>query len=136
MQLRRIIYVSRALQGLQEVELRQIFGLAEVLHRRGDLSGLLAYTGRHFIQLIEGPAPQVDQLLSMIAADDRHRGMRTLCDETPQSRDFQGWHWMRVDSLDLIDEVDEALRGEDIGAEQAKRLIQRLVAASPPEAQP
>ncbi|HEY9010141.1 MAG TPA: BLUF domain-containing protein [Devosia sp.] len=128
MQYRRITYISRADADLPATDVRQILGLAEVLHRRHDLSGVLAYTGRHFFQVIEGVDAEVEDLLIQIRADNRHHDMRILCDEVVRQRIHDRWYSLMVDRLDLVDQVEAAHHGEDVGREHAQQLTYRIAA--------
>ncbi|SPJ22295.1 BLUF domain-containing protein [Palleronia abyssalis] len=56
-------------------------GITGTLHRQGCL----------FVQHVEGPADQVDALLSKIARDDRHRDMTIRWYGTLPQRHFDGW---------------------------------------------
>ncbi|MED5618155.1 BLUF domain-containing protein [Ideonella sp. BN130291] len=128
-----MIYISRAQPGLEEVELRQLFGEAEVLHRRLDLSGVLAYTGQHFVQAIEGPPGEVTHLLTLIQADQRHSGMRLFCDESPAHRQFGTWSWLCLDSPDVIAGADVSLASPNADCAEAKALVLQVLEHAPPE---
>lgn len=82
--------------------------MAELLHRRHNLSGVLAFSGHHFFQVIEGTDLDVEDLLNLIRADTRHDLMRILCDETVHCRMFDRWTSCIVDSLDLADRIEQA----------------------------
>jgi len=125
---RRITYISRADADLPATDVRQILGLAEVLHRRHDLSGVLAYTGRHFFQVIEGLDAEVEDLLIQIRADNRHHDLRILSDEAVRQRIHDRWYSLMVDSLDLVDQVEAAHRDKDVGRERARQLTYRIAA--------
>jgi hypothetical protein len=127
MPLRRITYISRADAGITPVDLRQIYGLAEVLHRRLDLSGVLAFTGPHFLQVIEGEPQGIDELMKQIVADTRHSGLKVFCDAPIERRRFDHWEPLMVDSLDLVDEVEAALVDGHGGCERAAYLTNRLL---------
>jgi len=127
MSLRRLTYISRAVARITPVDLRQIWGLAEVLHRRLDLSGLLAFTGPHFVQVIEGAARDVDELMGLISSDQRHSQIRVFCDELVERRRFDRWEATLVDSLDLVDEVEVALRESFGGCARAAYLTGRIL---------
>lgn len=130
--LRRFIYISRSDPSLSEVELLEIWGHAEILHRRADLSGVLAFTGRHFVQVIEGAAAEVEALLSLIRSDSRHRDMHVLCDQAVESRRFDHWQRLVIDSLDLVDQIEEALGASQVDDCHAMQLLDRLVQEFPP----
>jgi hypothetical protein len=103
---RRLTYVSRIAPDTADTDIRLLLGLAEIVNRRLDLSGVLGYTGAHFVQVIEGPPGEVDALMALIRADHRHGGIRVLCDEDIQRRDFDHWFSTEIASLDVIDQVE------------------------------
>jgi hypothetical protein len=128
---RRLSYVSRMHPEIVATEVKAILGAAQVLHRRMDLSGLLAFTDRHFFQVIEGDVEAVDALMKLIREDYRHHSIRVLCDEGVTRREFPQWHAVRVESLDLPDEIEALAQGRDSGCSIASRLWARLVNDEP-----
>lgn len=126
MHLRRITYASRVLPTIATTDLRQILGLAEVLHRRHDLTGVLAYTGRHFFQVIEGAVAEVDTLLGLIRADDRHDQIQVLCDEVVVLRLFDRWYGVFIDSLDVCDQVAAAHVAQAKDCHRARHLTEEV----------
>jgi len=126
MHLRRLTYASRVLPTIATTDLRQILGLAEVLHRRHDLTGVLAFTGRHFFQVIEGTVAEVDALLGLIRADARHDQIHVLCDEVVPLRLFDRWYGVFIDSLDICDQVAAAHVGRSVDCQQARRLVEEV----------
>jgi hypothetical protein len=132
--LRRLSYISRVADGVTQTEMRAIWGMAEVFHRRMDLTGVLAYTGEHLFQVIEGDPHALDQLFAVIQADPRHGDLRVLCDEAIQTRRFDRWHGTVVDSLDLADQA-AALARSPAGCEQARDFAERLLQHAGPDTQ-
>lgn len=132
---RRLSYISRASDSITEIDLREIWGVAEVLHRRMDLSGLLAYTGEHFFQVIEGPSASMEELLVHIRADARHSAIRVLCDEAIQTRRYHRWQATVVDSPALADQARALALSPDSGCKEAADLAQRLLGAQSPDTQ-
>jgi hypothetical protein len=131
MSLRRITYVSRTRQSISEPDIRQIWGAAEVLHRRMDLSGLLAFTGPHFVQVIEGDSHDVETLMDMIRADTRHAELHVFCDETIERRRFDHWRHLLVESLDVVDEIEVAMQECSGGCARAQYLTERILQTWP-----
>jgi len=130
MQLRRVTYASRVLPNVAPTDLRQILGLAEVLHRRHDLTGVLAFTGRHFFQVIEGSVVEVDALLNLIRADVRHDQIHVLSDEVDAVRLFDRWYGVFVDSLDVSDQVAAAHLAQATDRELARHIIDTISGAN------
>lgn len=130
MLLRRLTYLSRVHHQFRNLDLQQICGAAAVLHRRHDLSGIFAFTGAHFVQVIEGSPDAVGHLMDLIEADPRHGDIRVLCDEPADRRLFDHWEPILVDSLDVIDEVELALSTGG-GCDCARYLTERILRSRP-----
>lgn len=127
MLLRRLIYLSRTERGLRDLDIQQMCGTAAVLHRRHDLSGILAFTGVHFLQVIEGPGDAVAHLLDLLLADPRLEGLHVFCDEVVTHRRFDHWTPIFVESLDVIDEVERAFAERTGGCRRALYLTERIL---------
>ncbi len=101
-ELYRAVYVSVAPRDLREDELVAIL---EVSRRdnaaRWDVTGVLAYHDRGFVQVLEGPEVAVEALLARIARDPRHTGMSVLDRSRTGVRVFDGWSmgWLRASDL-------------------------------------
>ena len=52
--LEQVVYVSRAVEVAGPQALRRIVDTARMLNRRRDLTGVLAFSGSHFLQVLEG----------------------------------------------------------------------------------
>jgi hypothetical protein len=122
----RVIYLSQVREGVEEIEIRQIRGAAEVAHRHADLTGLLVYTGAHFFQVIEGGTAEVEALMQRIRADTRHHSLRVLCRQDTPTRSYDTWRFLALDNLDLADEVRALQRLQQVSAQQAEELAGRL----------
>lgn len=126
MSLRRVTCLSRADQGLGDISVLALFGQASVLHRRHDLSGMLAFSGLHFFQVIEGLDEDVSFLLRLVANDQRHGDIRILCDEHVDSRRFPAWLTRCVETLDVAHALETALF-EGPSCQRAKALAERIL---------
>lgn len=127
MSVQRLIYMSQAAAPLSHAQLGVILGQARMLNRRRDLTGLLGFTGRHFIQVLEGSAPGLDLLMNSLVRDRRHARLRTFVREDVAQRRFGSWAMCGVDSLDMADELDALFCCDSVrGAEGAESAIERL----------
>lgn len=70
-------------------------------NRRVDVSGLLFFDGKRFLQALEGPADVVEETYERIRQDDRHRAAVVLSRRTVEEREFGPW------------EMAERVPGED-----------------------
>ncbi len=104
MQLYSLIYVSIATDEPGSEELLEILRVSRVNNTRDDITGLLLYKDRRFMQLLEGPETAVCATFARIARDMRHHDVTILLEEKAEGRDFPDWS-MGFQALD-----DEAVR--------------------------
>lgn len=70
--MRRLIYRSRSVDAVAIEDLGGLLSDARARNRVSGISGMLLYGGGMFLQLIEGPAEEVEALFSVISGDARH----------------------------------------------------------------
>ncbi len=91
MNLQRLLYVSRCVVPLDSTALKRLLGSAQVNNRRSDITGALAFTGRHFVQLLEGDEQALGRLLQRLEADSRHADVQVIQRVRIQRRLFSEW---------------------------------------------
>jgi hypothetical protein len=91
-QLIAAIYVSSAHRLLDEEEILEILTRSRRKNERLGITGLLLYRDGNFLQILEGPAAAVEELLDKIERDSRHRGMILLSRSNIEERQFSDWH--------------------------------------------
>ena len=107
-ELKRILYVSRITldAGSRLTSTMEDILLESVRNNRRDgISGLLWSDGDAFAQVIEGPAPQVNELYRQLLADHRHAQVRTCLNLHIEARAFPRWSMCGM----TLSEADEAL---------------------------
>lgn len=87
----QLIYISSASAAMDEVEARKLLEKAAAKNARENITGLLYYGGRRFLQVIEGEDARIDRLFDRIASDPRHRGIVTLSRRPIEQREFGEW---------------------------------------------
>lgn len=102
----RLMYFSTSTTDMSQSEVDALVQKsAENNHKHG-ISGVLAYNGRNFCQVLEGEADQVNKLVAVIREDNRHAGFKILGEMPIESRRFAEWAMTRVDELDFSDVMD------------------------------
>lgn len=91
----QLMYVSTAVQNLAQNDLDDIVTGAVSRNARLEVTGSLYYNGRNFMQLLEGPAPAVHELMGSIRRDVRHSGVVVIKELTGSSPVFAAWS-MRI----------------------------------------
>ncbi|MEQ6249673.1 BLUF domain-containing protein [Sulfitobacter sp. HNIBRBA3233] len=97
----RLMYFSTAASYVSKAELDALCDSSASKNASRSLTGMLAFNGRNFCQIIEGEENDVDDLIEVIRADSRHAGFKVLARKPISERYFDGWSLRRVDSLDF-----------------------------------
>jgi hypothetical protein len=86
-----LIYVSSVGPAFHEAHLGPLVEEAARINGGNAITGLLAYNGVHFMQLLEGPAERVDETMARIAADPRHTGLVVIRRDERERRECPVW---------------------------------------------
>ncbi len=129
--LTRVFYISEIADGVSDIDVRIILGVAQVNNRRLDVTGMLAQSDGHFAQLLEGRSEVMGPLLARIGADTRHRRVRMLLQDAIGTRQFARWSMGLIRRDDMADEMHRLHRDGTGGNAQARRMIQQLMTSMP-----
>lgn len=92
---KRVLYLSRSNIGFEDGDfenaIRNILGACARNNAPAKITGALLYDRGRFVQWLEGPAREVDQLYAVVTRDDRHCDVTTLISETSDRRRFAEW---------------------------------------------
>jgi hypothetical protein len=96
----RLVYASRAVDGIDEVLVKSILEASHARNPEHGITGILCtYPGQDvFLQVIEGSRAEVNALYANIVRDLRHRDVTLLRYEEIEQRRFASW---RMGSVDL-----------------------------------
>lgn len=89
----RLLYISESRLAPSEAKasVSQIVADAQVRNSEFEMTGALLFTGTHFAQILEGPQGSIQQLMSSIQDDSRHRNI-VIVDHSPiEARRFPDW---------------------------------------------
>jgi hypothetical protein len=75
-QLHRLLYASKAHVDPCGKSLRDIVDTATSRNAALGVTGVLCFSGDHFLQLLEGPVSALEELMTSIRGDDRHSILR------------------------------------------------------------
>lgn len=90
--LEQLVYVSRARDALSSVlSVSDILEQARRNNSRDGVTGALAFTQTHFLQLIEGEPSRLDDLVARLHRDERHSDIRIIDRISITARAFEGW---------------------------------------------
>ena len=90
-QLLQVVYCSTATNTLTRDEIEKLLRVSQRRNERLGVTGMLLCAGRSFLQVIEGEKQKVDQLVSSIEKDHRHRNITVIIREPIAKRAFGDW---------------------------------------------
>lgn len=106
---KRIIYASQAADGFSPEELVALLEKSRANNGRDGLSGMLLYSSRSFLQMLEGQPAALAETYARILADPRHTRLRLLMDQEVAAPMFPDWT-MGFEHVD-DEELAEGLTG-------------------------
>jgi hypothetical protein len=86
-----IVYVSTATLPFSDADLIGLLSQSQRNNSSRDVTGMLLYKDRNFMQVLEGPEEEVRKLVEIIRADARHAGFIKLLDRAIEKREFSEW---------------------------------------------
>lgn len=86
-----LIYVSSVRGGFGPAELEELTTQAARKNARREITGMLAYNGKSFMQLLEGDQAQLETLVEKIGKDDRHRDLIVIRRREIDARECPDW---------------------------------------------
>jgi hypothetical protein len=89
--MRQIAYFSTAAEPQTAELVHGILTAARIFNGRHGISGLLVAGGNRYMQVMEGPKPQLDALYASIRRDGRHLAVTTLLNRPIVERSFAEW---------------------------------------------
>lgn len=93
MNIHQLVYISKATTLFSEGELLTILSSARKKNQNEQVTGLLLYKDKSFIQLLEGPKEAVAKIFSTVEMDPRHYRINTfIANEKVNERCFPDWN--------------------------------------------
>ena len=87
----RLIYASTATEGVGMTEFKGILKQSQVNNNQRDLTGVLAFNSKVFLQGLEGSREQVNELYSRLLRDTRHHTVAVLEYAEIDEREWAQW---------------------------------------------
>ena len=92
----RLMYASRATETVRPDTLSAILKKSTQNNPGIGVTGVLCFSDRIYLQVLEGGRSQVSELYQHIARDPRHRDVTLLSYEEVDERAFSGWSMGQV----------------------------------------
>lgn len=90
MYLTRLLYFSEATPGV-DPDLENLLQTARTFNEKNEISGVLWFDGKYFIQILEGQREAVGRTYHRIAIDQRHQNIELVECLAISERLFPGW---------------------------------------------
>lgn len=91
MRLKTLAYTSLARLDLTDDDLERIHQTARHSNSLDGITGLLAFDGRRFLQIVEGTEEAIENLLARLRSDDRHSAIEVRDERLVDARSFPDW---------------------------------------------
>lgn len=125
LRLERIVYESRATGVTSSLlNLAAILGESQRNNARVGLTGALAAHNNRYIQVLEGPADNLDTLLKRLDKDPRHTDIVVLERRPIEERAFDGWSMASTRIRPEVEPVLEALMAD--AGPKGDRIVETL----------
>lgn len=125
-QLEQIFYLSRSLIGTDPQAFIALVTQARVRNQILDVTGVLAFTGTHFAQIVEGETQTVRELMEIIKRDPRHEDVCILYRLPRQRRQYARWSMGYIYEFGVGECIEKALdvsESKRVGGEALARQI-------------
>lgn len=90
-QLYSLLYASSASKDFTESELTSLLEEIREKNRQQNITGVLLYGNKSFLQVLEGEREQLHELYKKIEKDPRHKTIVKLHEENIEERIFGDW---------------------------------------------
>ena len=87
----RLVYASTAQRGVDLNEFKRILLQAQTNNHRRDLTGMLAFNSKIFLQALEGSRDQINDLYARLLRDPRHKTVTLLHYKEIEERHWANW---------------------------------------------
>ncbi|MBV8685116.1 MAG: BLUF domain-containing protein [Alphaproteobacteria bacterium] len=96
MGLKTLTYTSRASIDIKARDVLDIHQIALELNALDGITGLLAFDGTRFLQILEGAPEAIDDLMARLHADRRHSAIEIRHEQAIARRSFPEWSMQLV----------------------------------------
>jgi hypothetical protein len=86
-----LIYQSSALNTFSDEQLESLVSEARNFNVAHDITGLLVFDGKSFLQILEGDKKIVEDLYDRISMDERHCNVNLRWSQHSAERSFSDW---------------------------------------------
>ena len=113
----QLVYVSRSVRGVNSaIGMSDILAEARPNNARDGITGCLTAIDGRFVQVVEGQADKLDDLINRLVRDERHTELRVLERRTVSERAFPQWDMLSPVLVTAeVDDLRSLLRDDSGG---------------------
>lgn len=113
----QLVYVSRSVRGVNSaIGMSDILAEARPNNARDGITGCLTAIDGRFVQVVEGEADRLDDLINRLLRDERHTELRVLERRTVAERAFPQWDMLSPVLVTAeIDDLRRLMRDDSPG---------------------
>jgi len=119
-------YISTARANLADADFQAILTEANERNDTLGLTGLLAFNGLNFMQILEGSRLSINECIGLIERDRRHHGMIIFDRREIKQREFPDWQMAGIvvekNGQNGTANLDQILSGEGVRPETRKHF--------------
>lgn len=91
--IKTICYISDASKDESLENLNILYKKAKANNQKNNITGVLIYKNKNFLQVLEGEEDQVNKTYSRITQDPRHKNLFKVIDTALEQRIFDDYHF-------------------------------------------
>ncbi|HMR16100.1 BLUF domain-containing protein [Mariniflexile maritimum] len=91
--LKTICYISDSMHNESLKNIEDLYLKARTNNAKNNITGILMYTDRNFLQVLEGEETIVDATFKKICADIRHKNIFNIIDSPIEQRIFEDYNF-------------------------------------------
>lgn len=129
----QIIYLSSSREYLSPEQINELLTKSRENNLKNNITGVLLYFDRDFLQVLEGPKVAVLELFEKIIKDERHTGIITVFNKKITEKHFPEWNmgfaytdYEKLRTLSGFENFDQKLLS-GINDEKALILINKFI---------
>lgn len=132
MYLIRLVYASTASKAFNHEDIEKILQVAKENNGKHNVTGMLAFHRKYFLQCLEGSRTNVNNIYHQIANDPRHARLAILSYEEIMEREFSNWSMGYLPESSLTAPINLKFSGNDqfnpyeMTGESAHRMMLEL----------
>jgi hypothetical protein len=119
-----VMYLSQSL--IESAEVDELVSYSLTNNLATGVTGAMLFTGRYFVQIIEGAPDTVEKLIARIRKDSRHHKMKVILRKPTTKRTYQKWSMGYV-VLPFADQAIVPLLGDSPTDHDLQRLEKLLL---------